>query len=400
MSRRVRQRGFTLVEVMVSLVISALLVGMVLSIFSRMSQAYRGQQSVAELQQILAAAHNLIASDLRQAGFQVQDGFFVSGDQRLHQPVEIENNADGFGPDILRVYYGDASAQARVVDFNGAADSPGDPFTSIEVDDARDFVPGDVVVIVKSVVATASDVKFHACVLQIETITPGASTAILGIDGAGVWGSAAQDQCDIIRTDPALGPDNRAMVYRFRARAYRIDPGRRDLAVLQVSPSAGFAVVSDWQDLAVGFTDLQIASRWDDSDDPVALASDTVDLDNDAQREWYSDVTQQYMSATLGATVGAATPYALESYSTVRPRLLAVRVSLVVRTHTKVDLVPSQRTPKLVDDARPGNNDLGDRDAVQLEGVADALRPAELHGEHVYRHSTVGTDLRNLGVGR
>jgi hypothetical protein len=73
-----------------------------------------------------------------------------------------------------------------------------------------------------------------------------------------------------------------------------------------------------------------------------------------------------------------------------------MRVSLVVRTHTKIDIVPSQRTPKLRDDARIANNDLGDRDYVQLEGVADASRPLELRGNHVYRYATVGIDLRNL----
>jgi len=40
---------------MVALVVSSLLIGMILSIFTRMSLAYRAQQNVAELQQTLAA---------------------------------------------------------------------------------------------------------------------------------------------------------------------------------------------------------------------------------------------------------------------------------------------------------------------------------------------------------
>ncbi len=400
MSRaRLRQTGFTLVEVMVSLVISSLLVGMILSIFSRMSLAYRGQQGVAELQQILAAGHGLIADDLRQAGFQMPDGFLFAGDLALHQPVEVINDVDNFGPDEVHMFYADASAQARVVDFNGSADSATAAFTVIQVDDAGDFVAGDLIAIVKAQSGTPDEVAFFSCVAQIATLN--ATTINLAVSGT--WGTPNNDQCDQVRTDLAIGTDNRAMVYRFRAHGYRIDPNRRDLAVLQLSRSAGFA--DDWQDLAVGFTDLQVATRWDDSDDNTGeLLVDTVDLDVDPRREWYSDVTQAGLSAPRLAAIGVPpsgtpTAYIMASYDHTRPRLVSARVTLVVRTHTRVDVVPSLRTPKLLDDVRPGNNDVGDRDEVQLEGVADAARPQELRGNHVYRYSTVGTDLRNMGVG-
>lgn len=383
-------RGFTLIEVMVSLVISALLVGMVLSVFSRMSLAYRGQQNVAELQQILAAGQAMIERDLRQAGHQIPDGFFIANDDLLHQPVELRNDAHGFGPDELHVFYADPAAQARVVAFDST--DPAQPFGAMTVDDAGDFTAGDVAVIVKSVKgAIPSDTRFYACVVQIEGI-PDAATLL--VDGAGRWGTAANDQCDQVRTDAAID-DATAMVYRFRARGYRIDPDRRELAVLQLSPTAGYD--DDWQDLAVGFTDLQLASRWNDADDPAG-GGDTADVDADATHEWYSDATQTAL--TNPRAMAAPPAYRLESYDRLRPWLVGLRVSLVVRTHSRIDGVPSQRTPDLVDEARPGNNDTGDRASVQLEGVADAARPLELRGNHVYRYATMGTDLRNLGVGR
>ena len=345
---------------MVSLVVSSLLIGMILAIWGRMSLAFRGQQSLAELQQILAAAHERVESDLRLAGFQIPDGFLVAGDPLLHEPVEIVDDADGFGPDELRVFAADASAVARVVDFNGGGDAPTDSFVTVAVDTAADFVAGDLAVIVKAQAGAPADVAFFACVVQIESIAGDSLT----LAGNGLWGTTQNDQCDRVRTDPALGPDRRAMVYRFRARAYRIDPARRDLAVLQMSPTAGRA--GDWEDLAVGFTDLQVATRWSDG-------------------QWHSDDVQAVLTAP--------------NSDPARPRPLVARVSLVVRTHTKVDVAPSQRTPALIDPANPANNDLGNRDAIQLEGVDDAARPEELRGEHVYRHATVGTDLRNLGVG-
>ena len=45
---------------MVALIVSSLLVGMILSIFLRMSLAYRGQQQVANVQSVLAGARQMI----------------------------------------------------------------------------------------------------------------------------------------------------------------------------------------------------------------------------------------------------------------------------------------------------------------------------------------------------
>jgi hypothetical protein len=239
-----------------------------------------------------------------------------------------------------------------------------------------------------------SEVRFYACVVQVEAI-PDATT--MSIDGAGRWGTAQNDQCDQLRAGTDI-QDASPMVFRFRARGYRIDPTRRALGVLQMSPSAGLDD-GDWQDLAVGFTDLQIASRWNDTDDAGgAGTTDTADLDTDPTHEWYSDVTQTALTNPIAATAGAA--YRMSSYPRTRAWLVALRVSLVIRTSGRVDGVPTARTPELRDPTRPGNNDLGDRASVQLEGVADAARPAELQGNRIYRYATVGTDLRNLGVGR
>jgi prepilin-type N-terminal cleavage/methylation domain-containing protein len=384
--RSARERGFTLVEVMVSLVISSLLIGMILSLFVRMSTAYRGQQGVAELQQILAAGQNMIERDLRMAGNQMPDGFWLAADTSLHLPVEISNDADGFGPDELRIFYADTGAQARIL---------GTPTQlAVPVDDAGDFVAGDLVVLSRSLKDQEADaVRYYACVVQIESI----AGTVLNLDGAGAWGSVVNDHCAYVRAGSAT--DSR-MVYRFRARGYRIDHNRRDLGVLQFSPTAG--ILDDWQDLAVGFTDLQVASRWDDTG-VAAEAGDTNDLDSDAMREWYSDITQNAKTNPIVANP-PEDRYEPDGYDdpSVFPRsqIVGLRVSLVVRTHSKVDVVPSQRTPALIDPACAGNNDLGDRAAVQLEGVPDASRPPELRGEHVYRYATIGVDLRNMGVGR
>lgn len=402
-ARGASQRGFTLVELMVAMVVSALLVGMILSIFTRMSAAYRAQQNIAELQQTLAAAQEMIQRDLRQAGYQVSNGFRWAGApvDTIIQPIQVTNNANGFGPDEIRIYAGDGSAQARVlVNNNGVAIAP---FTQISVDDVDLFTAGDLALFV---VAYDSDddlpngaarYRYEACVVRVA----GTAGNLIQVDTAPPWGTATNAHCDA--TWDRMGLEGvSGMLYRFRARAYRIDPARRNLAVLQLSPSGGL-VAGDWQDLGVGFTDLQVATRWNDYwDDGPAIngaggrdEADTNDPDTDPLLDWYSSEEQEALTAPVDASA-----FVPPTARFARPVASEARVSLVVRTLKRLDSVPTAATPVLVDSARVTNNDLGDRAAVQLEGVPDASRPAELRGDAVYRHATIGSDLRNLAVGQ
>lgn len=384
-ARRRHQRGFTMIELMISLVISSLLVGMILSIFTRMSTAYRTQQHVAELQQVLTAAQDMIQRDVRQAGFAMPDGMRVAGAAGVHPAVELRDNASGFGPDELHVFSGDASAQARVTTVSGS------PFNSFTVDNADRFANDDVVLLSNHTTVTVGGFnitafRFEACVVQLQQI----NGTTFSVRTGGPWGSANNEQCDLMRAGHIL-PNPNTMVYRFKARGYRIDNTRRDLAVLQMSPS-GALQANDWQDMAIGFTDLQLASRWyEEEDDDVALnrrQTDTLDLDTDPLRDWYSGPEQNVL-----------TPFRSVQVST-RPLLMELRVSLVVRTTHELDIVGNAKTPAFIDSARPDNNDLGNRFAVDLDGVPDASRPAELRGSALYRYSTVGSDTRNLSVGR
>jgi prepilin-type N-terminal cleavage/methylation domain-containing protein len=202
-----RQQGFTLLEVMVSLAISTLLVSVILAIWGRMSIAYRGQHTVAELQQILSAGHARIELDLRQAGFQLPDGFFQAGDERLHQPVEIIDDADGFGPDLLRVFAADGGTMARVVDFNDLDDTAAAAFTTMTVDTTADFAAGDVVVIVKAQDGLPQDVAFYPCVVQSASLT----ATRLTLATTPPRGTPNHDHCAEVRPNGALGPDRRAL---------------------------------------------------------------------------------------------------------------------------------------------------------------------------------------------
>ena len=182
-----RVRGFTLIELMVALTVSSLLVGMILSIFSRMSLAYRGQQQIASVQQVLSAARAAFDTDAKQAGLEMPQGFSLASDTMLHSPVRQINSSSG--PDQIAFFYADLTSQALIT---------AGTWTSVTVDSATGFANNDVVVVSTAQAPVAginpSDAQiatFDACVLQIESI---AGTTITFSQSA-PWGAANNTNC-------------------------------------------------------------------------------------------------------------------------------------------------------------------------------------------------------------
>jgi len=367
------QRGFTMVELMISMVLVSMLVGMIFTLFIQMSVAFRTQSQVADLQQGLVAAETVLARDLRQAGLHLPDGFRVASDAgvNVHLPLEVINASDG--PDEVHVYYADPTRQARVVGMALVSDQ-------ITVDDPGLFEAGDLVVLSDPIppdpdLDPVPPQAYAACIAQIAGI---AGTTVT-LDTAAPWGAAEQAHCDPVATQHA-GVGSDTMMYLLAARGYRIDPARKALGVLQRSLTAG--VEDDWEDLGIGFTDLQVATRWDEPGD----LTDTDDPDDDVERDWYSG-DEQEIRTTPGPVASVNTP-------------IELTLSVVVRTNQTMQGVVSERTPSLTDADNPDNNPVGDRDSVTLAGVADLDRAEEHRGNHVYRWATFRIDLRNMGVGR
>jgi prepilin-type N-terminal cleavage/methylation domain-containing protein len=416
------QGGFTLIEIMISLVISSLLVAMILSIFTSMSAAYRSQQQVAELQQILQAAEASVEADIRQAGFRCAQGFtYAGGGTTIQPPLLITDGGTGAqATDQIAVFYGDPSAQARVI----VAPATAGTFTSVSIDAPDKFAIGDLVLLSTTnsnpttsswTFATqgagvrppeepaifdtnvgATLVVSYACVLQIAAV----NATTITFSTAAPWGSATNAHCF-----GATGPNqnysgsNVTMLYRFVARAYRVDPTRKNLSVFQRSPSGGL-VANDWQDLGLGFTNFQIASRWYEQYQPPGTAGaatgvDNADGDTDPWRNWYSGTLQNTRSLQSAGYPGAS----MDPNKWVSA--LQVSVSFVARTTRPiVDGTVTGATPQLQDPTNVNFNDIGDSPPVTLAGVADASRPVELRGNNIYRYATIKIDTRNLGVGR
>lgn len=363
------QRGFTLIELMVSLVIGGLLVSMLLSIFSRMSFAFREHQQIITVQQVLAAGRNAIEADARQAGLAMSQGFTIAGDTLRHSPVRVVNSSTG--PDQVGFYYADPSVQALVV-----AGPPLPTATALVVDDAAGFAVGDVVVLSTPDTATVANpldeadaniAQFTACVLKIS----GISASTLSFDTSPPWGASGNTHC----SSPMA---NSTMVYKFVAHSWRIDPDRPELGALQLDDTGALGATPEFRDQAYGVTDLQVATYFFDGD-----TTDTDDPDSDALRDWQSSGAQ----TTMTEPRALASPFAPP---------LVMTLSLVARTTANVEGVTSRQTPRLVDSARVDHNALGDRASVTLPSDTD---PA-LMGNRIYRYLTFQVDLRNMGVGR
>ena len=398
MNRR-RERGFTLIELMVALVVSSLLVGMILAIFSRMSLAYRGQQQIAGVQQVLAAARGAIELDARQAGFAMAQGFRIAADQPplpaspvvVRSPVRVVNSATG--PDQIAFYYADPSAQAVVTGVGVWATTP-----TVTVDSTAGFLPGDLVVLSTAdpslpnpipsadpSTPPANLVTYDACVLRI------APAGVAGTIGGSLtfetvlpWGLPDSRHCTTpTPMPPPPGTKQAAMVYKFMAHAYRIDPdpARAATGALQGSLVSGGLLgtaADNWTDLAYGFTDIQTALQVFDGD-----GVDTPDPDSDGNREWYSGDMQRTLTEFPTLPISPAS-------------LLQISISLVARTDRDVEGVATTATPQLIDPAIPDNNTVGDHPSVPLPSPTD---PA-LQGARIYRSTTFQVDFRNLGVGR
>jgi len=379
-----RESGFTLIELMVSLVITGVFLALVFSVQTRMQVSFQTQSQVSDLQQVVQAASEVLARDMRLAGLRVSPEFDTvacrpgppnynnacvgPGPVNTLRAVQVINDRDGFGADSIRLAYADPAAMTTL----NASLPAGTP--SASVNDASIFVAGDVVVLANP--QSGIDPKtnnhiiiHHACIVQISQVDPFSGNLTFAPNG-GPYNKANNPQCATLVADSAATP-TQTVVARFMAPAYRIDPTRLEAGVLQRSPSGEF-VPNDWEDLGIGFVNLQIASRYFES-------GDVNDRDNDgnAEIDWYSSEAQEEPDPTGTRPT---------------PFLRQLNFTIVIRTHSEVSGIGTAETPTLLDPALPNYNRLGDFPAVTLPAAAP------YQGNHVYRYATNLINLINLKI--
>lgn len=378
--RRHRQHGFTLIELMISLLVSSLLTFMILSIFTKMSSAYREQQQVVQVQQVITAARAALDQDAKLAGLYMAQGFTLpadwdAGQQVRRSPIRIVNHADG--PDELGFYYADAETLAIVTD----AVAP--TRTRVALDENPGLVVGDRVVmstprLVASRIDATNDGKimqYDACILEISAIS---GTTLTFASHAGNLHCGAP-----IPATPYPGPQGGTIVAKLVSHYWRIDrssASRIELGALQLDTTGalGGIVDTNFADMAYGIVDLQVATRFYDGD-----GSDTADPDTDGDREWESGDGQETATDPIAVASSFRAP-------------LLMSISVLARTTTSMKGVVTAATPSFTASGNTDHNTIGDRPSESLPSPTDAA----LVGNRVYRYTTFQVDLRNTGIGQ
>ncbi len=366
------ERGFTLIELMVSLLVSSLLVILLLGVMHRMTFAFREKQQLTSVQQVLGGVRRAIEIDAKQAGYLMAQGFTIASDGAggsavKHSPVRIRNSSTG--PDEVAFFYADATRQSLVTS-SGTA-------TRVTVEQPQLFAGGDLVVLSTvdtntmfnpiSPVLEAKIAVYSACVVQVASI----DGDDLVLAETGDWGRSGNSHC-------ANTTANVTTASRLVAHAWRIDPSRPAEGVLQLDETGNLTASPSFEDYAMGITDLQLATYFYDGD-----GVDSDDPDTDGDRDWSSSTEQE--TRTADVAIGS---------SFVAPLMMSI--SVVARTTENVEGIATAATPRLTDSSSADHNTIGDRDSVTLPSATD---PA-LGGHRLYRFTTFAVDLRNLGVGR
>lgn len=93
----INQKGFTLIELMISLVIGTMVTGAAYSTYSSQQKTYYIQDQVAEMQQNLRAAFSRIAIELRMAGYDPQSSKIFSVTSAMAGRIQFTTDRDGDG---------------------------------------------------------------------------------------------------------------------------------------------------------------------------------------------------------------------------------------------------------------------------------------------------------------
>lgn len=406
---RARQRGLTLVEVMVSLAVVGLATVLIFGVQTRMSSALRDQQNIAEAQQTLRSAAALITKDVRMAGYMATQVFEQGDGVTAVHPVQITNGASG-APDTIAIISAANTCNAHVCDTNGRwcpHHGPAFQAAETEVDDNSCFKNGQLAYAVRTIsVGTPGTTGYVAagtgCILEI---THDPQSAASGQNNkvqhhpAAPWNQSGNAQCDPLDPNGTTWNDGYTMFMEIKLRQYRIKPNDAR-GVLQVCDT-GTCAAADWQDIALGIIDMQFALRiyeptCTSPPDTVSFTAQDRDQDGDPNRNWISG---DDMSNAL----------ALDTCTLNKPQFLMLSLTLVAKTTKEVNGPQLSEVPTLMDvnfpsaaspNNDPSHNRLSDKGAVSLPVTSTTTWPDMMYVGNVgFRVFTTTVDLRNLGVG-
>jgi prepilin-type N-terminal cleavage/methylation domain-containing protein len=359
-----RQRGFTLIELMVAVALSGITIALIFGIHGQMTAAFRGQANLSEIVESANAGRDLIIREARMAGQGFPQGTSTThaiGIESASDPndrwygLEVINDADmptltTGKADLLIIRYGDGAIYDATFR-EGAPD-----WIDLPLADTLGFVAGQLLVV-------TSEAQDKGCALLAMSV----DALQIGVDST---------NCNDLADGDAVTVQPLVRI------GYRLDPARPTLGVLQRSPSGG--ANADWEDMGIGFTQLQFAlrrfARPGGADD---------DLDGDVEYDWYSSDNQE-------------DPVADDNGQPVE-----LGISIEARNVRENDAMRSDGTPAYTDLAAPNNNTFGDWGAacptnpafdpcgVDLINIPHVSRPARYTGNYAYRGTTSRVFLRS-----
>jgi prepilin-type N-terminal cleavage/methylation domain-containing protein len=276
-----KQRGFTLIELMISLVLFSVAVAGVLSVAVSLTQGYREQRQAMAAEASVRAPLDFLADALRQASPGVSD---PSKLQDFHTcqigAVTVVNSSTG--PDELDLFY----ATGGIVTSTASAFSVASP--TITVTNASQLTAGDYVIVTDFTYGMLVKIETMAGnVLTLGTKCSTPAALVFPMSGSFPIGSV------VIRAQHA----------HFEIQTVDGQP------TLTMDPDSDG--VADYEPLAEGIEDMQIAIGVD-ALDPVGIAELGAGEDDD---EWFYNVAD-------------------EDGPPVNKSIRAVRVTLIARTST------------------------------------------------------------------
>jgi prepilin-type N-terminal cleavage/methylation domain-containing protein len=355
--------GFTLVELMVAVALSGVVIGFVFQIHNQMVGALRGQANLSEVVETVTAAREMIAREVRLAamGFPAGGVQFGGGDPTNDRwrGIDGTNDADGGGADVVdQIAIQRTEGDLLDADVTTDAD-PNYWFFPVVGADTLGFTTTEPTMV-------ATDAGNAGCAATAGVVdATGIKVLKTAFDPGGVCSSVS------------IADGNTMRLARIRRIAFRLDPARFELGVLQRAINGGA-----WEDIGIGFSNFQVAVRYFEAGDGA-----DVDGDGDPLIDWYSGDAMEPFNG--------------------RPDFgspMQVGISIEGRNLRRLDNLASISTPAYTDIAFPENNPLGNFGqacpSAQYDpcGVADlslATQPRYLFPEHVYRSSSTTIWLRS-----
>jgi prepilin-type N-terminal cleavage/methylation domain-containing protein len=450
--RRRGQRGFTLIELMIAMLIAGILIAMIFAVYTRMTVAYQAQTRIADIHQNLRSGLDQIVRELRLAGSEIPsadylrvadngvgdpepqpigasypptepppptgstagtvlngglwNGIKISDAQTIAgqgagQPIRplYVVNGGGREPDEISFFYADKSKRAAVqsITFGNPilvtlAPDPNAPGSNA----AAQFIQDELVLLVNTQqVRVTRDLDGD---LNPETYERTEYETCLLVNKSG--GTPPPNELHFARgTGNPFNKTNspvhhcQAVIDRHTADVSR--PVSRSDTMIYRFAARSYRIDPSRRELGVlqwRHEDLMaIFTPWKD----LGVGFTNLQIATQWLEPWDLTDADADVDPDNDPTLDW---YSGENQETPQALAMPVRATITVETRSldRAEGIPTASLPDLRNTSAPDNNSIGDAPAITLPVAGDP----RYDGEYIFRWTSLSIDLRNAGVGR